>query len=112
MANALGYVSETKTGFEGALAMMNLTSPIRIEKNAEKAAEGQPDYRIFAGEDLDRNRRRLDAQGESFWQEIPLDHARRSADRTPQDLRKPRPGQRQKGTPRDPLEPPRLAGKS
>ena len=50
MANALGYVSETKTGFEGALAMMNLTSPIRIEKNAEKAAEGQPDYRIFAGE--------------------------------------------------------------
>ena len=50
MANALGYVSETKTGFEGALAMMNLASPIRIEKNAEKAGEGQPDYRIFAGE--------------------------------------------------------------
>ena len=50
MANALGYVTETKTGFEGALAMMNLSSPIRIEKNAEKAAEGQPDYRIFAGE--------------------------------------------------------------
>ena len=50
MANALGYVTETKTGFEGALAMMNLSSPIRIEKNAEKAAEGQPDYRIFAGD--------------------------------------------------------------
>jgi uncharacterized protein (DUF736 family) len=50
MANALGYVTETKTGFEGSLAMMNLSSPIRIEKNAEKAAEGQPDYRIFAGE--------------------------------------------------------------
>ena len=50
MANALGYVSETKTGFEGALAMMNLAASIRIEKNAEKAAEGQPDYRIFAGE--------------------------------------------------------------
>ncbi|MHA7901631.1 MAG: DUF736 family protein [Henriciella sp.] len=50
MANALGYVSETKSGFEGALAMMNLTSPIRIEKNAEKTADGQPDYRIFAGE--------------------------------------------------------------
>ena len=50
MANALGYVSETKTGFEGALAMMNLTSSIRIEKNADKAAEGQPDYRIYAGE--------------------------------------------------------------
>ena len=50
MANALGYVSETKSGFEGALAMMNLTSSIRIEKNAEKAADGQPDYRIYAGE--------------------------------------------------------------
>ena len=46
MANALGYVSETKTGFEGALAMMNLSSPIRIEKTADR----QPDYRIFAGE--------------------------------------------------------------
>ena len=50
MANALGYVTETKTGFEGSLAMMNLSSPIRIEKNAEKATEGQPDYRIFAGD--------------------------------------------------------------
>ena len=50
MANALGYVSETKTGFEGALAMMNLSAAIRIEKNAEKAEEAQPDYRIFAGE--------------------------------------------------------------
>ncbi|MEQ8301345.1 MAG: DUF736 domain-containing protein [Hyphomonas sp.] len=50
MANALGYVSETKNGFEGALAMMNLNSPIRIEKNAEKVSDGQPDYRIFAGE--------------------------------------------------------------
>ncbi|HBL93848.1 MAG TPA: DUF736 domain-containing protein, partial [Hyphomonas sp.] len=26
MANALGYVSETKTGFEGSLAMMNLSA--------------------------------------------------------------------------------------
>ena len=50
MANALGYVSETKTGFEGALAMMNLSAAIRIEKNAEKAEDGQPDYRIYAGE--------------------------------------------------------------
>jgi len=50
MANALGYVSETKTGFEGALAMMNLSASIRIEKNAEKEMEGQPDYRVFAGE--------------------------------------------------------------
>ena len=50
MANALGYVSETKSGFEGALAMMNLTSSIRIEKNDEKAQDGQPDYRVYAGE--------------------------------------------------------------
>ena len=50
MANALGYVTETKTGFEGALAMMNLSAAIRIEKNSEKAGDGQPDYRIFAGE--------------------------------------------------------------
>tara|TARA_R110000787_G_scaffold22456_2_gene65218 strand:- start:3943 stop:4266 length:324 start_codon:yes stop_codon:yes gene_type:complete len=50
MANALGYVSETKTGFEGALAMMNLNAAIRIEKNGEKAAVGQPDYRVFAGD--------------------------------------------------------------
>lgn len=50
MANALGYVSETKTGFEGALAMMNLSASIRIEKNGEKDGDGQPDYRIYAGE--------------------------------------------------------------
>lgn len=50
MANALGYVSETKSGFEGALAMMNLSASIRIEKNGEKEGEGQPDYRIYAGE--------------------------------------------------------------
>lgn len=50
MANALGYVSETETGFSGALAMMNLSASIRIEKNPEKAADSQPDYRIFAGE--------------------------------------------------------------
>lgn len=50
MANAIGYVSETKTGFEGALAMMNLTAPIKIEKNADKRTDAQPDYRIFAGE--------------------------------------------------------------
>jgi uncharacterized protein (DUF736 family) len=50
MANALGYVTETKAGFEGAIAMMNLSIPIRIEKNAEKTSDGQPDYRIFAGE--------------------------------------------------------------
>ena len=50
MANALGYVSETKSGFEGTLAMINLTTAIRLEKNTEKEMDGQPDYRIFAGE--------------------------------------------------------------
>lgn len=50
MANALGYVSETKIGFEGSLAMMNLTATIRLDKNTEKELDGQPDYRIFAGE--------------------------------------------------------------
>lgn len=52
MANALGYVSETETGFEGALAMMNLSVPVRIEKNADKTTDAQPDYRIFAGDIL------------------------------------------------------------
>ena len=50
MANALGYVTETKAGFEGTLAMMNLSAAIRIEKNAAKTNESEPDYRIFAGE--------------------------------------------------------------
>ncbi|MEM7768603.1 MAG: DUF736 domain-containing protein [Pseudomonadota bacterium] len=52
MANALGYVSETETGFEGTLAMMNLAAPIRIEQNADKSSDAQPDYRIFAGDIL------------------------------------------------------------
>ncbi|MFN4024424.1 MAG: DUF736 domain-containing protein [Hyphomonas sp.] len=50
MANALGYVTETKTGFEGSLFLMNFSAAIRIEKNMEKAGDNQPDYRILAGE--------------------------------------------------------------
>ena len=50
MANALGYIEETKTGFEGTLAMIDLSARIRIEKNDEKTAEMQPDYRIYAGD--------------------------------------------------------------
>lgn len=49
MANILGYVTETGTGFEGSLAMISLSAAIRIERNAEKAGDGQPDFRIFAG---------------------------------------------------------------
>lgn len=52
MANALGYVSQTKTGFEGTLAMLNLTASIKIEQNADKTSDAQPDYRIFAGDIL------------------------------------------------------------
>ena len=50
MANALGYITETDTGFEGTLAMLTLTTPIRIVENADKD-EGslQPDYRVLAG---------------------------------------------------------------
>jgi len=50
MANALGYVTETDAGFEGTLAMMSLNAPIRIVKNAEKTADAQPDFRIYAGQ--------------------------------------------------------------
>ena len=50
MANALGYVSETETGFHGTLAMINLAAAIRIDKNSEKGSDDQPDYRIYAGE--------------------------------------------------------------
>lgn len=50
MANALGYVSETETGFQGSLSMMNLTASIRFETNTDKTKDGDPDYRIFAGE--------------------------------------------------------------
>lgn len=49
MANALGYVTETETGFEGTLAMMSLSTPIRIVKNGEKSGETQPDFRVYAG---------------------------------------------------------------
>lgn len=50
MANALGYVTETRSGFEGTLSMMNFSAAVRIEKNAEKSADGQPDYRVLAGD--------------------------------------------------------------
>lgn len=34
----------------GALVMMNLTAPIRIEKNADQKMPTQPDYRFLAGD--------------------------------------------------------------
>lgn len=52
MANALGYVSKTAIGFEGHLAMMNLSVAIRIEKVEEKSSDCAADYRIFAGETM------------------------------------------------------------
>ncbi|MEL6859801.1 MAG: DUF736 domain-containing protein [Pseudomonadota bacterium] len=50
MANAIGYVAKVENGFEGSLSMMNLSVPIRFDKNASKDQDGQPDYRIYAGE--------------------------------------------------------------
>jgi uncharacterized protein (DUF736 family) len=50
MANALGYINETETGFEGNLAMMSLNEPIRIVRNDKKTGEKQPDYRVYAGQ--------------------------------------------------------------
>lgn len=50
MANALGYVTETETGFEGTLALMNMNAPIRIVKNGEKTDNNHPDFRVFAGQ--------------------------------------------------------------
>jgi len=50
MAQALGYVTKTETGgYEGALATMSLKAQIRIEPNAEKTADSQPDFRVYAG---------------------------------------------------------------
>lgn len=49
MANALGYITQTETGFEGTLSLMSLNTPIRIVPNDEKSAETQPHYRVVAG---------------------------------------------------------------
>lgn len=49
MANALGTVTETETGFVGNLATLTLSTPIRIVENAEKDNDRQPDYRVLAG---------------------------------------------------------------
>ena len=60
MANALGYLTATKTGFEGQLAMINLSAAIRIEKNAEKKPDdNQPDYPRLRRRNGDGNRRRM-----------------------------------------------------
>jgi len=50
MANALGYVTETETGFVGSLALITMSAPIRIVKNSEKTSDKEPGFRIFAGE--------------------------------------------------------------
>jgi len=49
MANALGYVMETETGYEGTLAMLTLSTPIRIVANGMKSKPSQPDFRVLAG---------------------------------------------------------------
>lgn len=49
MANALGYVTENDSGFEGNLKLMDLSTPIQIVKNGEKTTPEQPDYRVLGG---------------------------------------------------------------
>lgn len=50
MANALGYITETDTGFEGTLSMLSLSTSIRIVANGlKKDGTRQPDYRVLAG---------------------------------------------------------------
>ena len=49
MANALRYVTTTETGFEGTLAMLSLSTPIRIIANRMKKHDSQPDFRVLAG---------------------------------------------------------------
>ncbi len=50
MAQSLGIVKAQEGGnFEGTLAMLTLTTRIRIVPNQTKANDRQPDYRIFAG---------------------------------------------------------------
>jgi len=50
MANALGYVTTTATGYEGTLAMLTLSTPIRIVANGRKTRPSQPDFRVLAGD--------------------------------------------------------------
>ena len=50
MAQALGTVTKRSDGgFEGALAMMTLTTRITIIPNETKENERQPDFRIYTG---------------------------------------------------------------
>ena len=49
MAQSLGTVTKREDGsFEGALAMMTLTTKITIVPNHAKESERQPDFRIYA----------------------------------------------------------------
>lgn len=50
MANALGYVTTTATGYKGTLAMLTLSTPIQIIENTQKDRPEQPDFRVLAGE--------------------------------------------------------------
>ena len=108
MANALGYVTETETGFEGTLAMMSLSTPIRIVKNSEKIGDTQPDFRIYAGtkgSDIGGGWLR---KAKILGTQICLANPCRPGDWPAQNLCKPSPGQRQERASRDPLEPQRL----
>ncbi len=81
MANVLGSVTETQTGFEGGLEILSLSAVIRIKKNAEKAGEGQPDDRMFSGEASAKTPAHIASQGERLGARIRLHHPRRPPDR-------------------------------
>lgn len=50
MANALGYVTKTKTGFDGTLSLIDFSADLKLVKNAEKSEDHHPDYLVLAGQ--------------------------------------------------------------
>lgn len=50
MANALGYVTKTKSGFDGTLSLIDFSAALKLVKNEEKSQDHHPDYLILAGQ--------------------------------------------------------------
>ena len=49
MASTIASLTKTADGFKGTLTTLTLKTPIEIQKNARKANEREPDYRVVAG---------------------------------------------------------------
>ena len=49
MASTIAALTKTADGFKGTLTTLTLKAPIEIQKNARKANEREPDYRVVAG---------------------------------------------------------------